>query len=916
MDVFELQAKLSLDSKEYERGLDSAKGKMSQFGEMLKANVASDLISRGMNVAVEGTKKAARAFANLAKESVSAYSDYEQMTGGIRKLYGNMGQSLEEYAQANGQTVAEARGQWQTLENAQNEVMKNADKAWKTAGMSANKYMETATSFSASLINSLGGDVKKAADQTEVAMEAISDNVNTFGSDFQSVQNAFQGFAKQNYTMLDNLKLGYGGTKEEMQRLIDDANEWGKANGEASNLSIESFSDVVTAIQQIQEKQNIAGTTAREAMTTIEGSANATKAAWENVKTAIAGGGDVGTALDNLATALFGDKEGEGLLNQLIPRVQKTMEGISDFIVKITPVISERLPQIMTQIEPALESMMDAISSILQVLLPAILPAIQQAISAIMPSVVQMAITLGGEFIKGLVSALSDMGPVGAVIGTAFAAFVGVKVVDGIKGVVTGVQGLVGAAKAGASGIAGLVGKFTGLGSNAASAAESVASTGSEIADVGSKAGTAASGIGSAASGFGAMAGQALKIVAVGAALALVGVGIKLIADSAVNIANAGPDAGIALAGIAVGIAGMAAVLAVLGPALTASAVGLIAFGASVTLIGTGIAIASAGIALLATKLPLISTYGGAAATALGLLALGVTKVGAGALVAATGVAAMILPMVGGAVSVTSFAAAMTLMAGSMTLAAAGTKLLELALTGAANQTKIIDSSAKSAMTSIKSMNTSLDVVKSGLKSFESALESFKKKFADAFKTDKAKQDVTIGMTSIIAVVTTLGAGIVAAQKVTMANFVAATVAALTVVTAKFSASMAELAAQASNAKISFNHDIAVPHFSISGKFDPEKNKVPKVNVAWYAKAMDNPYILSGATIFGATKSGLLGGGEAGEEAVVGTNRLAQIVRDNSNNGDIIVPVYIGQERIDEIIVKASQRANYRSGGR
>ena len=219
---------------------------------------------------------------DFGKQAFQSYSDYEQLSGGVAKLYGNMGMSLEDYAKQAGKSAESVRADWERNEAAQKTVMENAQNAWKNSGMSANAYMEQATSFSAALINALGGDTKKAADMTDVAMRAMSDNINTFGSNATDVQNAFNGFAKQNYTMLDNLKLGYGGTKEEMERLIKDANEWGAANGEASNLSIDSFSDVIQAIQQIQEKQHIAGTTAREAASTIEGSVSAMKAAWTN----------------------------------------------------------------------------------------------------------------------------------------------------------------------------------------------------------------------------------------------------------------------------------------------------------------------------------------------------------------------------------------------------------------------------------------------------------------------------------------------------------------------------------------------------------------------------------------------------------------------------------------------------------
>ena len=218
----------------------------------------------------------------LTKAALDGYSGYEQLSGGIQKLYGNMGMSLQDYAAQVGKATDAVAADWQRNEQAQSIVMKNAAQAYKTAGMSANDYMQQATTISAALINSLGGDTIKAAKYVDVAMRAVSDNVNTFGSNAEDVQNAIKGIAKQNYSMLDNLNLGYAGTKEGMQDLIDDANAWGAANGEASDLSIDSFADCIQAIQQVQEEQHIAGTTAREAATTIEGSIGSAKAAWEN----------------------------------------------------------------------------------------------------------------------------------------------------------------------------------------------------------------------------------------------------------------------------------------------------------------------------------------------------------------------------------------------------------------------------------------------------------------------------------------------------------------------------------------------------------------------------------------------------------------------------------------------------------
>ena len=225
--------------------------------------------------------------------------------------------TLEEYAASVHKTVDEVADEYARNAQAEADMLAYAQQGWRTAGMDANTYLQNATSFSASLINSLGGDTVEAARLTDVAMSAISDNVNTFGSDMESVTDAFMGFSRQNYTMLDNLKLGYAGTREGMQQLIDDANEYAASIGMASDLSIESFADVVTAIELIQEKQGIAGTTMREALSTIEGSMNATRAAWSNLVAEFGKpDADIAARVGDMITAVFGiDGEGGVLRN-------------------------------------------------------------------------------------------------------------------------------------------------------------------------------------------------------------------------------------------------------------------------------------------------------------------------------------------------------------------------------------------------------------------------------------------------------------------------------------------------------------------------------------------------------------------------------------------------------------------------
>ncbi len=370
-----------VDSEATQAGV-SGGGKLSgALGGALKMGGAA--IAAGMAAATT-------AVVSFGKEAVSSYAEYEQLAGGVEKLYGTAADKIKNYA----------------------------DEAYKTSGMSANAYMETATSFSAALIGDLKGDVNKAADLTDVAMRAMSDNVNVFGSDMQSVQNAFQGFAKGQYNMLDNLKLGYGGTKTEMERLIKDANTYRKSIGESADLSIDSFADIVQAIQSVQEAQNIAGTTNKEAMSTIEGSATATKAAWDNLITSIGRGEGINESFNALLTSLFGEGEGEGLLNQIIPRIETVMQGIGDFILQAAPILSEKIPPLIQSIVPSLLSgaatLISALAQGLLAALPTLMPIATDILMSIITGIVNnlpMILSTGVELIMTLVSGISESLP-------------------------------------------------------------------------------------------------------------------------------------------------------------------------------------------------------------------------------------------------------------------------------------------------------------------------------------------------------------------------------------------------------------------------------------------------------------------------------------------------------------------------
>lgn len=330
MDVFDLFAKISLDSSEYEKGLKDAKssagGLTGLFGKV--GSVASTVGKGIFNVATSvATMSVAAASAGEAAVSaltalaINSYADYEQLVGGVETLYKDSAAKVQQYA---------------------------AD-AYKTSGMTANEYMTTATSYAAALVSSLGGDTEQAAELSNMAVSDMADNWNKFGSSADSVQAAYNGFAKGQFQLLDNLKLGYGGTKEEMERLLDDANKLNAAQGKYTDYSIDSFSDIILAIHDIQTEYDITGTTAKEASTTISGSLSAAKAAWANLVTGVADdnanfGQLISNFVDSATTAA----------SNIIPRVEVALNGAAKLIESLVPPIMAELPGLIETVLPQL----------------------------------------------------------------------------------------------------------------------------------------------------------------------------------------------------------------------------------------------------------------------------------------------------------------------------------------------------------------------------------------------------------------------------------------------------------------------------------------------------------------------------------------------------------------------------------
>lgn len=330
MDVFDLYAKISLDSSEYEKGLKNAKSSASGLtGLFGKVGSAASTVGKGIfnvatnvaKVSVAATTAGAAAVSALTTLAVNSYADYEQLVGGVETLYKTSADKVQQYA---------------------------AD-AYKTAGLSANEYMNTATTFAAALVSSLGGDTEQAAELANTAIGDMSDNANKMGTDMESIQNAYNGFSKQNYTMLDNLKLGYGGTKQEMQRLLDDANKLNAAQGNYTKYSIDSYADVVSAIHDVQNAMGITGTTSKEASTTIQGSVNATKSAWSNLVTGIA---DDNANFEQLISN-FVDSATTAASN-ILPRIEAALNGAAKLIESLVPPIMAELPSLIETVLPQL----------------------------------------------------------------------------------------------------------------------------------------------------------------------------------------------------------------------------------------------------------------------------------------------------------------------------------------------------------------------------------------------------------------------------------------------------------------------------------------------------------------------------------------------------------------------------------
>ena len=366
----------SNDFNKLSENIDDAGDSTLKFGDLVKANLLSEAIKTGIQGLVSSFKALGSAMVNVGKQAVESFAEYEQLVGGVETLFEDSASTVENYA----------------------------NNAYKTAGLSANEYMSTVTSFSASLLQSLGGDTEEAAKYADMAITDMADNANKMGTSMESIQNAYQGFAKQNYTMLDNLKLGYGGTKTEMERLLKDATA---ISGVKYNIN--ELSDVYEAIHVIQGELGITGTTAKEASKTISGSITAMSGSWQNLLTGIASGNEnIGELVTNVVDSVL------TVADNIMPVIEQVVNSFIQILPTILNQIIEYLPQFLVMGTNILMTLVNGF----QTNMPQIISVVLQIVNAIvttlitnLPQILKMGIEILVQLIKGIAQAIPDLIP-------------------------------------------------------------------------------------------------------------------------------------------------------------------------------------------------------------------------------------------------------------------------------------------------------------------------------------------------------------------------------------------------------------------------------------------------------------------------------------------------------------------------
>lgn len=657
---------VDMDGNKAQSGVARLKGMVgglaesgTQLGSVFKSVLGANIVSGAL---ISGIQSLGSAMKGVFSTALDEGAKLQQSFGGIDTLYKGAEDTMKQYATA----AAEA-------------------------GISANTYAEQAVSFGASLKKALGGDAVKAAEAANKAILSMADNSAKMGTDIGSIQMAFQGFAKGNYTMLDNLKLGYGGTQQEMQRLLKDASKLEKAMGK--KFDINNFADIVEAIDLVQQELGIAGVAAEEAKTTFSGSFEAMKASASNFLANLSLGEDIGPALKTLvsttSTFLLGNfvpmvgnimrqlpQAVEVALTEAGPKIEQGFKSLFSSLgvdEGVFDVVKDTFRDVIVTIQSLFESftsegngfkdLLQGISNVITFVNAVIQElargfqfviesfantgAINSAYSAfkdLSGAAVEVAKNLGeaipwgaiGSIAGQVVNFISQLVSWFSKLAQSISPEVWQVLIVGVTSFAVALKGL----QTGLAVAKGLKSAFdfgknlvslitNTLSLTAAQATNAAASTAMSAGNtaVGTSAGAAASSVLKLGAG----------LLMIGAGVLLAASGIYLLVQAAIQLSSAGAGAILTMVGLAVGIAALAAVFAFLGPALTAGAVGILAVGAAIALIGVGVYAASVGLALLAVQLPVISTYGLSASVALAALGASMLVLGAGALVAGAG---------------------------------------------------------------------------------------------------------------------------------------------------------------------------------------------------------------------------------------------------------------------------------------
>ena len=383
----EVFIKVTVDSDEANRKMKDATKSASSFGDTFKAILSSNIVTKVFDLAVQGAQKAAQAFVNFIKDVVQLYAEYEQLEGGIKKIFGVGNQTIEQYAESQGKSIDEVRDKYNQLVETQNMALKDAWDAWQFAGLSANQYMGILTSISGALMGDLNYNSQEAVEYSRRAVTDMSDIANTYGMTLDEVSGYYISFSRGLYQTLDTLTSGtYKGTKEGAKSLINDMADL-KDIQEELGVTVEkdnlSYANFVNAMSVYNKKVGIAGTTAAEASGTIQGSINQLKAAWENLKIGIGDpNADLNQLLDNVLSSL------ESAMDNLLPVIERALDGIAELITKLAPKIEEMMPGLIEKLTPVIESLLESLISIATAviidLMPEILDAVQQIWDAVM----------------------------------------------------------------------------------------------------------------------------------------------------------------------------------------------------------------------------------------------------------------------------------------------------------------------------------------------------------------------------------------------------------------------------------------------------------------------------------------------------------------------------------------------------